>query len=154
MASDICGAGVLLAPPSRRSDRLVMETVRAPTAATCSWSATTTCRDAARINLRSRTGQSLDRLRGGHHGGSAINPITGKEEAHGTSIIDVTDPKEAEKYLAHIPGQPLGARCEHARHGRVGGAQMRACAAAAELPRADRSSSTWLRAYGNTLVRP
>jgi hypothetical protein len=28
----------------------------------------------------------------GHHGGSAINPITGKEEAHGTSIVDVTDP--------------------------------------------------------------
>ena len=39
----------------------------------------------------------------GHHGGSAINPMTGKEEAHGTSIVDVTDPKNP-KYLAHIPG--------------------------------------------------
>src|SRR5688500_19833902 len=42
----------------------------------------------------------------GHHGGTAINPMTGREEPHGTSIVDVTDPKNP-KYLAHIPGQPL-----------------------------------------------
>ncbi len=30
----------------------------------------------------------------GHHGGSAMNPITGKTEDNGTSIVDVTDPKQ------------------------------------------------------------
>jgi len=41
----------------------------------------------------------------GHHGGKQLNPLTGKEEYNGTSIIDVTDPKQP-KYLAHIPGDP------------------------------------------------
>src|SRR5215470_2668427 len=27
----------------------------------------------------------------GHHGGHAINPLTGKDEPSGTSIVDVTD---------------------------------------------------------------
>jgi hypothetical protein len=39
----------------------------------------------------------------GHHGGSQPNPLTGKQEDNGTSIVDVTDPKRP-KYLAHIPG--------------------------------------------------
>jgi len=34
-----------------------------------------------------------------------MNPITGKTEDNGTSIVDVTDPKQP-KYLAHIPGDP------------------------------------------------
>src|ERR1041384_7640874 len=29
----------------------------------------------------------------GHHGGSQLNPLTGKAEDNGTSIVDVTDPK-------------------------------------------------------------
>jgi len=33
-----------------------------------------------------------------------LNPLTGKVEFSGTSIIDVTDPKEP-KYLYHIPGE-------------------------------------------------
>ena len=41
----------------------------------------------------------------GHHGGSQPNPLTGKPEDNGTSIVDVTDPKQP-KYLAHIPGEP------------------------------------------------
>src|SRR5690349_8712504 len=41
----------------------------------------------------------------GHHGGSQLNPLTGKPENNGTSIVDVTDPKQP-KYLAHIPGEP------------------------------------------------
>src|SRR5437762_14058661 len=41
----------------------------------------------------------------GHHGGSQFNPLTGKEEDNGTSIVDVTDPKQP-KYVAHIPGEP------------------------------------------------
>src|SRR5216684_2556437 len=40
----------------------------------------------------------------GHHGGTAPNPLTGKQETNGTSLVDVTDPKQP-KYLAHIPGQ-------------------------------------------------
>ena len=86
----------------------------------------------------------------GHHGGSAINPITGKEEAHGTSIVDVTDPKNP-KYLAHIPGQPVGAPMPNMPGmGESGGAQMARVCSGAELPRADRSKFYLLRAYGNT----
>src|ERR1700690_3772937 len=40
----------------------------------------------------------------GHHGGEALNPMTGKMEPNGTSIVDVTDPKRP-KYLVHIPGE-------------------------------------------------
>src|SRR5689334_326489 len=36
----------------------------------------------------------------GHHGGMALNPLTGNMESNGTSIIDVTNPKQP-KYLAH-----------------------------------------------------
>src|SRR5262245_50260858 len=44
----------------------------------------------------------------GHHGGTTDvakppNPLTGKPEFNGTSLIDVTDPAHP-KYLAHIPG--------------------------------------------------
>src|ERR1700758_4151747 len=41
----------------------------------------------------------------GHHGGSALNPLTGKMEPNGTSIVDVTNPKQP-KYLAQLPGEP------------------------------------------------
>ncbi|HZZ93952.1 MAG TPA: hypothetical protein VFE23_15430 [Usitatibacter sp.] len=51
----------------------------------------------------------------GHHGGSALNPLTGQVESNGTSIVDVTDPSHP-VYLHHIPG-PAGA-------GEAGGAQM------------------------------
>ena len=45
----------------------------------------------------------------GHHGGTddipdPVNPLTGKAEPNGTSIVDVTDPAHP-KYLHHIPGQ-------------------------------------------------
>ncbi len=44
----------------------------------------------------------------GHHGGTAgipkpVNPLTGQAEFNGTSVLDVTDPKQP-KYLSHIPG--------------------------------------------------
>ncbi len=51
----------------------------------------------------------------GHHGGSALNPLTGVVEPNGTSILDVTNPKKP-VMLKHIPG-PAGA-------GEAGGAQM------------------------------
>src|ERR1700694_2330422 len=41
----------------------------------------------------------------GHHGGKSVNPLTGASEDNGTSILDVTDPKQP-RMLAHIPGEP------------------------------------------------
>ena len=76
----------------------------------------------------------------GHHGGKAVNPLTGKDEDNGTSILDVTDPR-APKMLAHIPGEP--------GQGETGGAQMvRVCDGAA-LPKGDKSKFYLLRTYGN-----
>src|SRR5690349_246552 len=45
----------------------------------------------------------------GHHGGTdavpkPMNPLTGRNESNGTSIVDVTDPAHP-KYLFHIPGE-------------------------------------------------
>jgi len=38
----------------------------------------------------------------GHHGGEALNPITGVMEINGVSIVDVTNPRKPE-YLHHLP---------------------------------------------------
>lgn len=80
----------------------------------------------------------------GHHGGSAevpkqLNPMTRQPENNGTSILDVTDPKNP-KYLKHIPGDE-GA-------GEGGGAQMVRVCAGATLPRADRNKFYMLRTFG------
>src|ERR1041384_2934988 len=75
----------------------------------------------------------------GHHGGSALNPLTGKAEANGTSIVDVTDPAKP-RYLYHIPGSAEGS-------GEAGGAQMaRVCGG---LPGSDRAKFFLLRTLGN-----
>ena len=81
----------------------------------------------------------------GHHGGMALNPMTGKQEPHGTSIVDVTDPRNP-KYLAHIPGQAL----ETGGTAESGGAQMVRICSGATLPRGDKTKTYLLRAYGNT----
>src|SRR5246127_1522099 len=78
----------------------------------------------------------------GHHGGSAMNPLTGKMEDNGTSIVDVTDPK-APKYLAHIPGDP-----RIPGPGETGGAQMARVCDGSELPRADKEKVYLLRSRG------
>jgi hypothetical protein len=58
----------------------------------------------------------------GHHGGEALNPLTGVIEKNGTSVVDVTNPRQP-VFLKHIPG-PSGV-------GEAGGAQMvRACSEA------------------------
>ena len=77
----------------------------------------------------------------GHHGGSQLNPLTGKQESNGTSILDVTDPRRP-KYLAHIPGE--------SGQGEGGGAQMVRVCEGRELPRADRSKVYLLRTFGNS----
>ena len=79
----------------------------------------------------------------GHHAGTKMNPMTGKMEVNGTSIVDVTDPGHP-KYLAHIPGEPSSAQ----GGGESGGAQMtRVCTG---LPHADKSKFFLLRSYGNS----
>ncbi|MDB5883571.1 MAG: hypothetical protein JWP43_3449 [Ramlibacter sp.] len=76
----------------------------------------------------------------GHHGDNKLNPLTGKMENNGTSIIDVTDVKNP-KYLAHIPGEEGKAE--------AGGAQMVRVCSGAELPKADKSKFYMLRVFGN-----
>ena len=78
----------------------------------------------------------------GHHGGVAkINPLNGRMEFNGTSIIDVTDPK-APKTLFHIPGQEGGTES--------GGAQMVRLCGGNQLPKADKSKYYLLRSFGNS----
>jgi hypothetical protein len=72
----------------------------------------------------------------GHHGGSALNPMTGQQELNGTSIVDVTDPRNP-KYLYHLPGaKPAGAQMVRVCNGR-------------DLPRGDRKKVYMLRTLGN-----
>jgi hypothetical protein len=80
----------------------------------------------------------------GHHGGTQLNPLTGKQENNGTSIVDVTDPKQP-KYLAHIPGEP-----QTPGPGESGGAQMTRVCDGAQLPRADKNKIYLLRSFGNS----
>jgi hypothetical protein len=79
----------------------------------------------------------------GHHGGRMVNPLTGKEEENGTSILDVTDPKKP-KLLHHIPGE-LG-RVVPGRE--TGGAQMTRVCDGATLPKGDKSKVYLLRTFG------
>src|SRR5438045_9011443 len=72
----------------------------------------------------------------GHHGGTdavpaPLNPITGKAEPNGTSILDVTDPAHPQ-YLRHIPGQ--------AGKYEGGGAQMVRVCDGKVLPKGDRNA--------------
>src|SRR5215831_14688902 len=76
----------------------------------------------------------------GHHGDNVLNSLTGKKEDNGTSILDVTDPKQP-KYLAHIPGQPGLAE--------AGGAQMVRVCDGAQLPKGDKGKVYLLRTFGN-----
>ncbi|MDD1537232.1 MULTISPECIES: LVIVD repeat-containing protein [unclassified Bradyrhizobium] len=81
----------------------------------------------------------------GHHGGTEdvpapVNPMTGKAEPNGTSIVDVTDPARP-KYLRHLPGQE--GKYES------GGAQMvRVCDGKA-LPKGDPNAVYMLRTFGS-----
>lgn len=76
----------------------------------------------------------------GHHGGSRLNPLTGRTEPNGTSIVDVTDPSRP-SYLHHIPGAPGEAE--------AGGASMvRVCDGKA-LPKGNPDATYLLRALGS-----
>src|SRR5262245_28576977 len=80
----------------------------------------------------------------GHHGGTEaipkpVNPMTGQAEFNGTSIVDVTDPKQP-KYLKHIPAQE--------GLGEQGGAQMVQVCDGKTLPKGDPSKVYMLRTFG------
>jgi hypothetical protein len=86
----------------------------------------------------------------GHHGGTELNPLNGEMEANGTSVLDVTDPKNP-KYLFHIPGEAVKGTVTPGGGGsESGGAQMVRACAGSELPHADKSKFYLLRNYGNT----
>ena len=76
----------------------------------------------------------------GHHGDVKPNPLSGRDEDNGTSIVDVTDPKQP-RYLAHIPGEVGKAE--------QGGAQMVRICSGAELPKGDKGKFYMLRVFGN-----
>jgi hypothetical protein len=80
----------------------------------------------------------------GHHGGSQLNPLTGQVEPNGTSIVDVTNPRQP-KYLAHIPGEPV-----KPVPGESGGAQMTRVCDGSVLPRADKGRVYLLRSFGGS----
>ncbi|MPZ41211.1 MAG: hypothetical protein GEU95_24825, partial [Rhizobiales bacterium] len=80
----------------------------------------------------------------GHHGGSKTipaphNALTGKDELNGTSILDVTDPKQP-KYIAHIPGA-VG-------DGEAGASQMTRVCDGKTLGKGDPNKVYLLRTFG------
>jgi hypothetical protein len=80
----------------------------------------------------------------GHHGGTESapkpkNPLTGQAEFNGTSVVDVSDPKQP-RYLAHIPGQE--------GLGEQGGAQMVRACDGKSLPKGDPAKTYLLRTFG------
>src|SRR5262245_6253492 len=77
----------------------------------------------------------------GHHGQTPgpTNPLTGQAELNGTSIVDVTDPKQP-KYLAHIPGAE--------GDGEAGAAQMTRVCDGRTLGKGDPNRVYLLRAFG------
>jgi hypothetical protein len=54
----------------------------------------------------------------GHHAGAAVDPLTGRGEENGTSVLDVTDPR-APRLIAHIPGARGGAQMTRVCDGRA-----------------------------------
>jgi hypothetical protein len=81
----------------------------------------------------------------GHHGGRMINPLTGKVEENGTSILDVTDPA-APRLLAHIPGE----KGREVPGRETGGAQMTRVCLGSELPKGDPKKVYLLRTFGDS----
>jgi hypothetical protein len=101
-------------------------------------------RSAYQPTLQNQNGRWI--LYVGHHGGTAqapqpVNPLSGKPEYNGTSILDVTDPAHP-KYLFHIPGE--------AGQDEAGGAQMVRVCPGRGLPKAGPGKFYLLRVFGNS----
>jgi hypothetical protein len=80
----------------------------------------------------------------GHHGGTdtvaiPLNPVTGKAEPNGTSILDVTNPAKP-IYLKHLPGQEGLYES--------GGGQMTRVCDGSKLPKGDPKAVYLLRTFG------
>ena len=117
-----------------------------PKPRTCGWSAGATCRRAAPTSRPSIKQGDRWIAYIGHHGGTddipkPVNPLTGKPEFNGTSIVDVTDPANP-KYLRHIPGEAGQVRGRAAR-------RWCASATAAPCPRAIKRAVYMLRTFGS-----
>jgi hypothetical protein len=76
----------------------------------------------------------------GHHGDEKTNPLNNQLEHNGTSILDVTDPKNP-RYLVHIPGDVGKAE--------QGGAQMVRVCSGDDLPKGVKGKFYMLRTFGN-----
>ena len=94
------------------------------TRATCGWSATTICRGESRWSSprcpmrRTAVGSTSATTRATGTGSRKLNPITGKEEWNGTSILERRRPGQSEARVAHSErDQPELAR-------RVGGLRL------------------------------
>lgn len=83
----------------------------------------------------------------GHHPGRALNPLTGKQEANGTSIVDVTDPKQP-RYLAHVPATPLDWPADADDFVKTGGQHVQVCDGSV-LPQGRKGRVYMLRNQGN-----
>jgi hypothetical protein len=83
----------------------------------------------------------------GHHAGEALNPLSGRLERNGLSILDVTDPA-APKYLAHMP--PTGPDASGTQHVQVcdAGALPRVDGQTVDAPAADRAKVYAIRTNG------
>jgi hypothetical protein len=81
----------------------------------------------------------------GHHGGDQPNTLTGRNEPNGTSILDVTNPRQP-KYLVHIPGEPR----EPGATGESGGASMVRICSGDNLPHGEKGKFYMLRTFGES----
>ncbi len=81
----------------------------------------------------------------GHHAGEAVNSLNGKLEGNGTSVLDVTDPRNP-VYLAHIAAPPWA---EHGSMSLGTGAQHVQVCNGTDLPDGDPNKVYLLRSLGN-----
>ncbi|MGH8633204.1 MAG: LVIVD repeat-containing protein [Burkholderiales bacterium] len=80
----------------------------------------------------------------GHHGGAALNPLTGRKEPNGTSIVEVTDPRKP-RIIHHLATESD----EVVAGGEGGGAQMVQICAGRSLPKGDPSKYYMMRTDGS-----
>jgi hypothetical protein len=86
----------------------------------------------------------------GHQAGvPRLNPLTGKLEGNGTSVVDVTDPRHP-KYIAHIPGEVVEGGVAGA--GGLGGAEFARVCSGNDLPHADKNKFYLLRNFGDSAI--
>ncbi len=81
----------------------------------------------------------------GHHGGKALNPLTGEDEINGTSIVDVTDPTHP-IYVSHTP--PSRVDWYTGPKDAAEGAQHAQVCSGDELPHGKRGHTYVLRTVG------